>query len=213
MSRLPWLAAGLMALVLGPSSYGQDNRSTPVLIYVTLPADAKLAVDGVPVKQTGAERKLITPPIKFGEMAKYTLTATYTKDGKTVSVVKDITIEGGKVTRVDLSKETPASYLVFDLLVDEPGKSLIDLPLRERRERLEELFEQFGKQREVRLSPSTRDFGTARRWLTELAASGFDGVVEQRGLAHPGFAAQNERAAQTVARSRDHPLQRRGVRA
>ena len=31
-----------------------------------------------------------------------------------------------------LSKETPASYLVFDLLVDERGKSLVELPLSER---------------------------------------------------------------------------------
>ena len=35
-----------------------------------------------------------------------------------------------------LSKQTPASYLVFDLLVDERGKSLIELPLSARREKL-----------------------------------------------------------------------------
>jgi ATP-dependent DNA ligase len=79
-----------------------------------------------------------------------------------------------------LSKETPASYLVFDLLVDEKGKSLVDLPLSERRERLEELFRTFGKQKQVRLSPSVRDYSTARRWMTELAASGFDGVVAKQ---------------------------------
>ncbi len=42
-----------------------------------------------------------------------------------------------------LSKETPASYLVFDLLVDERGKSLIELPLSDRREKLEELFREW----------------------------------------------------------------------
>src|SRR4051794_27457380 len=35
-----------------------------------------------------------------------------------------------------LSREHPALYLVFDLLVDENGRSLTGLPLRERRERL-----------------------------------------------------------------------------
>jgi ATP-dependent DNA ligase len=108
-----------------------------------------------------------------------------------------------------LSKETPASYLVFDLLVDERGKSLIELPLRERRGKLEELFRELkthsSKRRlsgaperlsrapelngapetqneapKVRLSPSVRDFDTARHWLTELAASGFDGVVAKQ---------------------------------
>ena len=92
-----------------------------------------------------------------------------------------------------LSRETPASYLVFDLLVDERGKSLIEAPLSERRERLEELFEELqthsSKKRlsgapdrevQIRLSPSVRDFSTARHWLTELAASGFDGVVAKQ---------------------------------
>src|SRR5688572_28895216 len=36
-----------------------------------------------------------------------------------------------------LAKETPASLYVFDLLVDGRGKSLVELPLEERRERLE----------------------------------------------------------------------------
>ena len=33
---------------------------------------------------------------------------------------------------------------------------------------------------QIRLSPSVREFSTARRWLTELAASGFDGVVAKQ---------------------------------
>ncbi len=36
------------------------------------------------------------------------------------------------------------------------------------------------RQPTVRLSPSVRDFKTARHWLTELAASGFDGVVAKQ---------------------------------
>jgi ATP-dependent DNA ligase len=32
----------------------------------------------------------------------------------------------------------------------------------------------------VRLSPATRDYATAERWMTELAASGFDGVVAKQ---------------------------------
>lgn len=79
-----------------------------------------------------------------------------------------------------LSRETPVSYLLFDLLVDEKGKSLVSLPLSERRERLQRLFKTFGKQSSIRLSPATRDYDTARRWIAELAASGFDGVVAKQ---------------------------------
>lgn len=79
-----------------------------------------------------------------------------------------------------LASETPATYLVFDLLVDEKGKPLIDLPLSERRERLEALFRTFGKHKSIRLSPMVRDHATAQRWMTELAGSGFDGVVAKQ---------------------------------
>jgi len=76
-----------------------------------------------------------------------------------------------------LSQETPATYLLFDLLVYDDGKSLVALPLSERRESLESLYKSFGKQESIRLSPAVREFKTAERWMTELAASGFDGVV------------------------------------
>ncbi len=79
-----------------------------------------------------------------------------------------------------LSKETPATYLLFDLLVDEKGKSLVERPLMQRRERLEQLVKSFGKQGSIRLSPATRDYATAQRWMKELAASGFDGVVAKQ---------------------------------
>ncbi len=79
-----------------------------------------------------------------------------------------------------LSHETPATYLLFDLLVDDNGKSLVDLPLSERRQRLEQLFKRFGSQQSIRLSPATREYGTAQRWMSELEASGFDGVVAKQ---------------------------------
>jgi uncharacterized protein (TIGR03000 family) len=103
--RLPWLAAGLMVLLAGSSLPAQD--ASPVLIYVTVPADAKVAVDGVPVKQTGPERRLITPPMRAGEKGTYTFTATFARDGKSVTVERVVTVEGGKITRVDLTKESP----------------------------------------------------------------------------------------------------------
>ena len=76
-----------------------------------------------------------------------------------------------------LSHETPATYLLFDLLMDEDGKSLVKEPLVQRRAKLEQLVKRFGKQQSIRLSPATRDHDEAQRWMKELAASGFDGVV------------------------------------
>ncbi len=76
-----------------------------------------------------------------------------------------------------LSRETPATYLVFDLLVDQHGESLVADTLEQRREALESFFAHLKGQTAVRLSPATRDHETATRWMSELAASGFDGVV------------------------------------
>jgi ATP-dependent DNA ligase len=79
-----------------------------------------------------------------------------------------------------LSQEIPATYLLFDLLVDEKGKSLVSLFLSDRRERLERLFKGFGRQKLIGLSPMVREGATAERWMSELAASGFDGVVAKQ---------------------------------
>ncbi|HEY9422719.1 MAG TPA: ATP-dependent DNA ligase, partial [Thermoanaerobaculia bacterium] len=70
-----------------------------------------------------------------------------------------------------LSKETPASFYAFDLLVDDQGKPLVELPLAERRERLEKLL---GKIPEgsIHLSPSIADRSQAERWMKELGGAG-----------------------------------------
>jgi hypothetical protein len=79
-----------------------------------------------------------------------------------------------------LSAETPAVYVVFDLLVDERGRALVEDPLNDRRAKLEGFADRyFGAARAfMRLSPSTRSLAVARRWLKGRA--GLDGVVAKR---------------------------------
>lgn len=79
-----------------------------------------------------------------------------------------------------LSHETPVTFLCFDLLVDAKGKLLTDQPLKHRREALEEFFKDVSKGIGVRLSPATRTFATAERWMGNLATVGFDGVIAKR---------------------------------
>ena len=83
-------------------------------------------------------------------------------------------------SRVDrLSSETPAAYLVFDLLVDTRGKKVADDPLSERRERLVAFIETGGAaSRRIALSPATRRIAVAREWLAGRA--GTDGVIAKR---------------------------------
>ncbi len=79
-----------------------------------------------------------------------------------------------------LAKETPASLYVFDLLVDERGRALAELPLEERRARLEALFEKLPEAPQFHLSPATPERSLAEQWIRELGSAGLDGVVAKR---------------------------------
>jgi len=97
-----------------------------------------------------------------------------------------------------LSQETPATYMVFDLLVDGKGRSLAAKPLSARRMALQEFAaanievepdrtrsKNAGPQTKLNserilLSPASADFATAEKWMREGAASGWDGVIAKR---------------------------------
>lgn len=76
-----------------------------------------------------------------------------------------------------LAKRTPAWYLVFDLL-DEEGTDLVDLPLVERRARLEQFAQAFDGET-VRLSPATRDRRVVDDWFARVGGA-LDGVIAKR---------------------------------
>ena len=79
-----------------------------------------------------------------------------------------------------LSKETPASLVVFDLLVDERSHSLAEKPLAERRPRLEAFAAKYLESNtSVTLSPATTDIQQARAWLASAGAK-LDGTIAKR---------------------------------
>jgi ATP-dependent DNA ligase len=79
-----------------------------------------------------------------------------------------------------LAAETPALLILFDLLVGADGRSMIDQPLRRRRQALERFFAAYchGAAR-LRLSPVTTKLSEAKQWL-EHGGSALDGVVAKR---------------------------------
>src|SRR5436190_16963770 len=79
-----------------------------------------------------------------------------------------------------LSQETPATYLVFDLLVNEKGVALTAEPLSHRRMLLQEFARKFKSNPRVVLSPATGEFARAQHWIQQGAAGGLDGVVAKR---------------------------------
>jgi ATP-dependent DNA ligase len=73
-----------------------------------------------------------------------------------------------------LARETPASFVAFDLLAVN-GKSLMDQPQSERRARLEKLLSKIGPP--VYLTPMTTDRSRALQWLDQFEGAGLDGVI------------------------------------
>ena len=77
-----------------------------------------------------------------------------------------------------LAAQTPALLIVFDLLADETGKSLISLTLTERRKRLEQFAKKYFRG-PLRLSPTTNSPTEAQKWFSGGGAS-LDGVIAKR---------------------------------
>ena len=79
-----------------------------------------------------------------------------------------------------LAEEHPALFVVFDLLVDERRRSLVESSLSERRPRLLQFARKYFKQKgAIRLSPATPSLAAARRWF-RTAGSHLDGIVAKR---------------------------------
>src|SRR6202046_3308157 len=78
-----------------------------------------------------------------------------------------------------LSEDTPSVFIVFDLLVDDSGKLLVNNAFSDRRKVLEKFANKyFEKDSLLRLSPATGDLPTARKWFR--MGVGLDGIVAKR---------------------------------
>jgi ATP-dependent DNA ligase len=84
-----------------------------------------------------------------------------------------------------LAKESPASFVAFDLLAAN-GRSLMNLAQHERREKLEALLSKVVPP--VYLTPMTRDRAVAEEWLNRFEGAGLDGVIAkpEHALYEPG---------------------------
>jgi ATP-dependent DNA ligase len=73
-----------------------------------------------------------------------------------------------------LAKETPASFVAFDLLAHGDSNHM-NAPLKQRRKALERLAKKF--QAPLFLTPATTDLQTAKDWFVRFEGAGLDGVI------------------------------------
>jgi ATP-dependent DNA ligase len=79
-----------------------------------------------------------------------------------------------------LAAEHPAMFVVFDLLLDDRGSSLLEQHLEQRRKKLERFATKYLRAKlPIRLSPATPQAALARRWFRGVGAS-LDGIIAKR---------------------------------
>jgi uncharacterized protein (TIGR03000 family) len=95
-----------------PAKKGEGEVLAPnqAVIVVSLPAEAKLTVDGVATKSTSATRVFASPELKPGVEYYYSLKAEIVRDGKAVPAEKRVTVRAGAESRV--SFEFPVTTAV-----------------------------------------------------------------------------------------------------
>ena len=79
-----------------------------------------------------------------------------------------------------LAEETPSKLIVFDLLVDERGRSITGAALSQRRKKLDAFAKRhLSKNKSIELSPETGNLAIAKSWL-HGAGGDVDGVIAKR---------------------------------
>jgi uncharacterized protein (TIGR03000 family) len=94
-----------------PKDKKEASINVPATIVVSLPADARLIVDGTPTTSTSARRTLTTPVLENGSTYVYTMQAEITREGRVQTQTQQVTVRGGATSNVvfDFSTESVAS--------------------------------------------------------------------------------------------------------
>ncbi len=72
-------------------------------IIVSLPADARLIVDGASTTSTSERRTLVTPELEAGATYVYTMQAEVTREGRVMTQTQQVTVRGGETSNVQFN--------------------------------------------------------------------------------------------------------------
>lgn len=93
-------SGGMREKTPAPKKESGTMAPAPATIFVRLPADAKLTVDGVATQSTSATRVFSSPTLEAGKEFSYTLKAQIVRDGRTLTTTKEVAVRAGSETRI-----------------------------------------------------------------------------------------------------------------
>jgi uncharacterized protein (TIGR03000 family) len=94
------IGGGYLPPLLTARQTGADNK---VHIWLRVPANAEIWVNGVKTKQSGESRYFFSPPLTPGRKYNYQMRLRWTKDGKPVEQTQNILVQAGETIRRDFS--------------------------------------------------------------------------------------------------------------
>lgn len=95
----PFLMARDTTLPQRPTADGSNKAH----IWVRVPENAEIWVNGVKTKQTGESRYFFSPPLTAGKKYSYQMRLRWTKDGKPVEETQRILVQAGQTIRRDFT--------------------------------------------------------------------------------------------------------------
>jgi uncharacterized protein (TIGR03000 family) len=79
------------------------SLNVPATIVVSLPADARLIVDGASTNSTSDRRTLVTPVLEGDSTYVYTMQAEVTREGRVMTQTQQVTVRGGQTSNVQFN--------------------------------------------------------------------------------------------------------------
>jgi uncharacterized protein (TIGR03000 family) len=76
---------------------------SPATLVISLPAEAKLTINRTPTRSTSATRTFVTPPLQPGKDCRYTLYAEAVRDGRIVTVTRQVAVRAGETKKITLT--------------------------------------------------------------------------------------------------------------
>ena len=86
-----------------PKTDKEASVNVPATIIVSLPADARLIVDGTATTSTSERRTLVTPVLENGTTYVYTMQAEVTREGRVQTQTQQVTVRGGETSNVQFN--------------------------------------------------------------------------------------------------------------
>lgn len=154
-----WDGFRCMAFRDGDNVHLQSKAGQPLARYFPEVVEAVLALDA---KQCVLDGELL---LQIGDELSFD------------ALLQRIHPAASRVNR--LAKETPARFIVFDLLVDADGADLTLQPLEARRGALDRFAKRHLATSEILLSPSATDRAQVDAWY-ERVGNALDGVIAKR---------------------------------